>query len=120
MLPVSQMRGTYLRGNELNVTSLSTYYRISSLQVKMNFLELDEDTLLQIFEELRPHQNLRSLSLTCKRVRQMCMSTLFRECSIEGRILVLDEAEYVQKFPVWGFVRYVIVTFLSSKAGVKS
>ena len=79
----------------------------------MNFLALDEDVLLQIFEELRPHRNLRPLSLTCKRVRRMCMGTLFRKSFIKARVLSSESAAYIQEYSLWSFVRYVTATFWS-------
>ncbi|RPD54788.1 hypothetical protein L227DRAFT_511097, partial [Lentinus tigrinus ALCF2SS1-6] len=46
---------------------------------------LDSDILLQIFEELRPRQQLRALSQTCRYVRTLCLPVLFRECRIRMR-----------------------------------
>ena len=47
-----------------------------------SFRLLDDDSLLQIFEELRPGRHLRPLSLTCKWIRELCRPVLFRECSV--------------------------------------
>ncbi|OSD07952.1 hypothetical protein PYCCODRAFT_1381171 [Trametes coccinea BRFM310] len=43
---------------------------------------LDDDILYTIFGMLRPRQNLRPLSLTCKWIRFACSPVLFRECFV--------------------------------------
>lgn len=72
-----------------------------------NFLGLNEDVLIQIFEELRPHQNLRPLSLTCRPIREVCMNILFRNCSIESKMLSSGRAQFLPE-SLWEYVRCVV------------
>ncbi|RPD54782.1 hypothetical protein L226DRAFT_471045, partial [Lentinus tigrinus ALCF2SS1-7] len=46
---------------------------------------LDSDILIQIFEELRPHQQLRALSQSCQYVRALSLPVLFRKCRVRTR-----------------------------------
>ncbi|KAI9001501.1 hypothetical protein BD414DRAFT_474843 [Trametes punicea] len=45
---------------------------------------LDNDCLRIIFELLRPTQDLHSLSLTCKWLREACMPVLFHTCTVRS------------------------------------
>ncbi|KAF8903351.1 hypothetical protein CPB84DRAFT_1728433 [Gymnopilus junonius] len=65
---------------------------------------LDNDTLLQIFDKLRPQGYLRSLSVTCKWVRTSCAPTLFSECSVKSKELSSGRSHFLPE-SLWYYVR---------------
>ncbi|KAI9067426.1 hypothetical protein FKP32DRAFT_1553269, partial [Trametes sanguinea] len=69
---------------------------------------LDDDALLQIYEELRPQHGLQPLSLTCKWVRESVKPVLFRSCHQDA--LCLDWELFVPR-QLWPYIRYEDLLF---------
>lgn len=67
---------------------------------------LNDDVLVRIYELLLPKQGLRSLSLSCKSIRESCMSVLFRASWCRAQFLTWDE--FISS-PLWPYVRCVNV-----------
>ena len=80
---------------------LSCLHRDPALRV------LDDDILLQVFQELRPSRHLRPLSLTCKWIRKLCMGILFSSCTIRAASLSSGKTMFLPE-QLWPYVRYVM------------
>ncbi|OSD07119.1 hypothetical protein PYCCODRAFT_1431301 [Trametes coccinea BRFM310] len=74
-------------------------------QATRGLRRLDEDVLLQIFEELRPEHGLRPLSLTCKWVRESVKPVLFRSCRQDA--LCLDWELFVPR-QLWPYIQNLL------------
>ncbi|KAH9830270.1 uncharacterized protein C8Q71DRAFT_371990 [Rhodofomes roseus] len=66
------------------------------------FRHLNTDVLLQVFEHLRPDRDLRSLSMSCRWIRQESMDVLFRSC-----LVIVKEPLCAERFlpqSLWPYV----------------
>ncbi|KAJ2990296.1 hypothetical protein NUW54_g8511 [Trametes sanguinea] len=71
------------------------------------FSVLNADCLARIYVEARQLKALRSLSLTCKRIRESCMDVLFERC----RVYVAGQGSRRTRKPppptLWPHIRFV-------------
>ncbi|KAI9067433.1 hypothetical protein FKP32DRAFT_1553687, partial [Trametes sanguinea] len=71
-----------------------------------SLLRLDDDVLLQIFEELRPQHGLQPLSLTCKWVRESAKPVLFRSSRQAASGMTWEE--FVPR-QLWPYIRELLL-----------
>lgn len=73
-----------------------TPYRVSGLF-------LNDDIIECILDELESKGDIRRMSLTCKRIREICMPILFRSCTVSIMTL-LDTTRFLPA-PIWPYVQ---------------
>ncbi|KAI1792126.1 hypothetical protein LXA43DRAFT_888051 [Ganoderma leucocontextum] len=70
------------------------------------FQVLNDDLLIQLFEQLRPGKGLRALSSTCRSLREAAIPILFKRC----RVKIYTSSLKSRHFPpmsLWPYVRYL-------------
>ena len=78
------------------VLTANTSYRGS-------LLFLNDDIIECILDELESKDDIRDMSLTCKRIRGICMSILFQNCTVSITTL-LDTTQFLPA-PIWPYVQ---------------
>ena len=68
-----------------------------------SLLFLNENVLECILDELESKDQIRYTSLTCKRIREICMPILFQSCTV-SITTILDTTRFLPA-AIWPYVR---------------